>query len=137
MAIHSSTLVWKFPWTEESGRLQSMGLQRVGHDRGYTRALILFCCTLFIVLHRYCFFFFFYRLQLCSNLSPCTSVSTFSSTIYSLHISMPHFGNSCNTLSSLTIVLIRVVWDQGSLMLPLPKYYYSLKSQTMVNISEK
>ena len=28
MAIHS----WKIPWTEEPGRLQSMGLQRVGHD---------------------------------------------------------------------------------------------------------
>ena len=31
MATHSSTLVWKFPWAEEPGRLQSMGLQRVGH----------------------------------------------------------------------------------------------------------
>ena len=31
MAAHSSILVWKIPWTEESGRLQSMGLQRVGH----------------------------------------------------------------------------------------------------------
>ena len=31
-AIHSSTLAWKIPWTEESGRLQSMGSQRVGHD---------------------------------------------------------------------------------------------------------
>ena len=32
MAIHSSTLAWKIPWTEEPGRLQSTGLQRVGHD---------------------------------------------------------------------------------------------------------
>ena len=32
MAIHSSTLEWKIPWTEEPGRLQSMGSQRVGHD---------------------------------------------------------------------------------------------------------
>ena len=32
MAIHSSTLAWKLPWTEEPGRLQSMGSQRVGHD---------------------------------------------------------------------------------------------------------
>ena len=31
-ATHSSTLVWRIPWTEEPGRLQSMGLQRVGHD---------------------------------------------------------------------------------------------------------
>ena len=29
MAIHSSTLAWKIPWTEVPGRLQSMGLQRV------------------------------------------------------------------------------------------------------------
>ena len=32
MATHSSTLVWKIPWTEKPGRLQSMGWQRVGHD---------------------------------------------------------------------------------------------------------
>ena len=32
MATHSSTLAWKIPWVEEPGRLQSMGLQRVGHD---------------------------------------------------------------------------------------------------------
>ena len=32
MATHSSTLAWKIPWTEERGRLQSMGLQRVRHD---------------------------------------------------------------------------------------------------------
>jgi hypothetical protein len=32
MATHSSTVSWKIPWTEEPGRLQSMGLQRVGHD---------------------------------------------------------------------------------------------------------
>ena len=32
MATHSSTLTWKIPWTEEPGRLQSMGSQRVGHD---------------------------------------------------------------------------------------------------------
>ena len=32
MATHSSTLAWKIPWTEECGRLQFMGLQRVRHD---------------------------------------------------------------------------------------------------------
>ena len=32
MAAPSSTLAWKTPWMEEPGRLQSMGLQRVGHD---------------------------------------------------------------------------------------------------------
>ena len=32
MAPYSSTLAWKIPWTEEPGRLQSMGSLRVGHD---------------------------------------------------------------------------------------------------------
>ena len=32
MAIHSRTIAWKIPWTEESVRLQPMGSQRVGHD---------------------------------------------------------------------------------------------------------
>ena len=31
-ATHSSILAWKIPWTEEPGRLQSMGLQRVRHN---------------------------------------------------------------------------------------------------------
>ena len=31
-ATHSSILAWRIPWTEEPGRLQSMGSQRVGHD---------------------------------------------------------------------------------------------------------
>ena len=32
MATHSSIPTWESPWTEEPGRLQSMGTQRVGHD---------------------------------------------------------------------------------------------------------
>ena len=32
MAPHFSTLAWKIPWTEEPGRLQSMGSRRAGHD---------------------------------------------------------------------------------------------------------
>ena len=32
MATHSSTLAWKIPWTEEPGKLQSTGSQRVGND---------------------------------------------------------------------------------------------------------
>ena len=32
MAPHSSTLAWKIPWTEEPGKLQSMGSQKVGHN---------------------------------------------------------------------------------------------------------
>ena len=36
MATHSSTFAWKIPWTEEPGRLQSMGSLRVGHDFTFT-----------------------------------------------------------------------------------------------------
>ena len=32
MATHSRTVAWKIPWTEEPGRLQSIGSQRVGHE---------------------------------------------------------------------------------------------------------
>ena len=32
MAIHASILAWRIPWTEDPGRVQSMGLQRAGHD---------------------------------------------------------------------------------------------------------
>ena len=40
MAIHSSTLAWKIPWTEEPDMLQSMGLQSVGHDFTFTNFLL-------------------------------------------------------------------------------------------------
>ena len=36
MATHSSILSWRIPWTEDPGRLQSTGLQRVGHDLTFT-----------------------------------------------------------------------------------------------------
>ena len=42
MAPHSSTLVWKIRWTEEPGRLQSMGLGRVGHDWATSLSLFTF-----------------------------------------------------------------------------------------------
>ena len=42
MATHSSTLVWKIPWTEESGRLQSMGSQRVRRDWETSLSLLTF-----------------------------------------------------------------------------------------------
>ena len=35
IATHSSTLAWKIPWTEKSGRLQSMGSKRVGQRVGH------------------------------------------------------------------------------------------------------
>ena len=39
MAAHFSVLAWKIPWTTEPGRLQSMGSQRVGHDRATSLSL--------------------------------------------------------------------------------------------------
>ena len=42
MASHSSTLAWKIPWTEEPGRLQSMGSLRVGHDSVTSLSLFTF-----------------------------------------------------------------------------------------------
>ena len=36
MPTHSSILAWEIPWTEEPGKLQSMELQRVGHDSAHT-----------------------------------------------------------------------------------------------------
>ena len=42
MAPHSSTLAWKIPWTEEPGRLQSMGLLRVVHDLVTSPSLFTF-----------------------------------------------------------------------------------------------
>ena len=42
MAPHSSTLAWKIPWMEEPGKLQSMGLRRVGHDWATSLSLFTF-----------------------------------------------------------------------------------------------
>ena len=42
MAPHSSTLAWKIPWAEEPGRLQSMGSERVEHDRVTSLSLFTF-----------------------------------------------------------------------------------------------
>ena len=42
MATHSSTLAWQIPWTEEPGRLQSMGSLLVGHDGATSLSLFTF-----------------------------------------------------------------------------------------------
>ena len=42
VAPHSSTLAWKIPWMEEPGRLQSMGLLRVGHNCATSLSLFTF-----------------------------------------------------------------------------------------------
>ena len=45
MAIHSSTIAWKIPWTEELGGLQSMGSQRVGHDWATSLSFLFLDCV--------------------------------------------------------------------------------------------
>ena len=42
LAAHSNILAWKIPWTEEPGRLQSLGLQKVGHDSTALLSLFTF-----------------------------------------------------------------------------------------------
>ena len=49
IATHSSVLAWKFPWTEDAGRLQSMGMQRVGHDWATSLSLWKICLFSFSV----------------------------------------------------------------------------------------
>ena len=55
MAIHSSILVWRIPWTEEPGGLQSMESQRVGHDRSDLACntwYATFCWTINSAIHK-------------------------------------------------------------------------------------
>ena len=61
MATHSSILAWKIPWTEEPGRLQSMGLQRVRHNwvtftlRSYKLGILEdFCLIIYCVIAVLC-----------------------------------------------------------------------------------
>ena len=51
-AVHSSILAWRIPWTEESGGLQSMGSQRVGHN-WVTNILAQHNCVCFCIIYSY------------------------------------------------------------------------------------
>ena len=62
MATHSSSLAWEIPWTEEPGRLQSMGLQRVGHNWVTSLAFLAHNASAPIKLNK------------CNRLSHCHSI---------------------------------------------------------------
>ena len=51
MATHSSILAWRIPWTEEPSRLQTMGLQRVGHDWATSFSFFLLEVEIWITDH--------------------------------------------------------------------------------------
>ena len=63
MATHSSTLAWRIPWTEEPGRLQSMGSQRTKDDSAtFTHS---FLCKISGEKRHFQFFFFLKMLYCC------------------------------------------------------------------------
>ena len=54
MATHSSILTWEIPWAEEPGRLQSPGLQRVGHNLSTKQQQILPIVSIYVIIsHQY------------------------------------------------------------------------------------
>ena len=55
MAMHSSILVWRIPWMQEPGGLQSMGSQRAGHD--WVTSTFTSCCFYPIYLHQMLIYF--------------------------------------------------------------------------------
>ena len=70
MAIHSSILVWKFPRTEEPGRLQSMASQRIRHNwttNAFRRLMELFCILEVVVVIRLYVFVEIHRTQQCKG----------------------------------------------------------------------
>ena len=70
MATHSNILAWKIPWTEELGRLQYMGLQRVRHD--WARGIMNIYTYLDVYFHIYIYLYictFIYILYFTKNIS--------------------------------------------------------------------
>ena len=52
MLTHSSVLAWKIPWTEEPGRLQSVGSQRVGHN-WLTEHIYIYDVCVYVCIYMY------------------------------------------------------------------------------------
>ena len=94
MATDSSILAWKIPWTEETGRLQSMGLQRIRHDLATnTNTHIYAYCTWISI-----FFFRFGGFQLKFLQIHFQSPFSFSP--------LPRVSMACSLLSHLSYILL-------------------------------
>ena len=113
MATHSSILVWRIPWTEEPGGLQSMGLQRVGHDWAHTQSNFLMpqeCCIVNhykkFVLSRICFFYLMYI----RYISLLILVGLLAS-INSIHLDWAWMGSSMSAGHLLLSEQVRVIWS--------------------------
>ena len=89
MAPHSSTLAWKIPWTEEPGRLQSMGSHRVGHNWATSLSLFTFMhwrrkwqpTPVFFLTLQYCIGFAIYQHESIIGICPLPLKSPFTSHI--------------------------------------------------------
>ena len=111
MATHPSILAWRTPWTEERGGLQSMGLQRAGHNWAtntftFQRLSTSRCAPHFLEVGFCCYFLkSFYRLYSTEHL-------LFSAELGSLKIiSVPSFtGNAVFGFLYYFIHLISFVW---------------------------
>ena len=72
--MNLSVVAWKIPWTEEPGRLQSMGSQRVGHDRATLLTYLVYWETELWERRNVFFFFFFLFSVVCGIQFPDDSV---------------------------------------------------------------
>ena len=113
MATLSSILAWTISWTEESGRLQSMGLQRVRQD-WVTNMFTLFLIPHIIVLHRYLWF-----LQIEDLWQPWVEQDYW----YHFSTAFANFVSPCYILVNFTVfqvffilIFVMVIFDQWFLM---------------------
>ena len=95
MATHSSTLVWKIPWTEEPGRLQFMGSQRVSHDWATSLP--------FHLSYVWCSFYSSLRSQRLHLLSFLSSLKNFL--CWGICVLTPNWERSTSRLSIVTLFI--------------------------------
>ena len=110
MAPHSSILAWKIPWTEEPGRLQSMGPQRVRHNWAYTTHTHIYCNCWNIWSYSWCHFCFLFPVLCFSRIPSIVGFISFFPlqcfllknslcyTLYFMEISLNTFTHILNLL---------------------------------------